>query len=104
MKCNFCGIDMSASSTNFSVVKWKEVYVVNNVPCWECPICGHISFEQEITKRLERFTSGRIVAFTHCRAWCFDWADDIIEIGRERPASSSAVSTGAKIEIPSTVV
>lgn len=88
MKCSCCGNEMFSTITTFTVVKRKDVYVVENVPCYECTVCGHISFEQETTKRLERITSGEIVYFSHCRAWCFDWSDKIIEVNGDNLPSS----------------
>ncbi|MBI4338602.1 MAG: hypothetical protein HY680_01470 [Chloroflexi bacterium] len=72
---------MEAGQSTFTVVKSNTVYVVTNVPSYVCPDCGHTAFNQETTKRLESFASGRMLPLkAPIRAWVYDWFDPSAEI------------------------
>ena len=80
MRCIHCGCEMVESTTTFTVVRNRVVYVTENVPCLECPICGHISFNQDVSKRLEKYSSGQVVANDFYRSFVFRWNAPMIEI------------------------
>ncbi len=80
MNCNICGNLMIDAFTNFTVLRDGAVYVVENVPCLECPICEHISFIQDVASKLERYCSGRILPIKMIRTWAYRWGTPIIEI------------------------
>jgi YgiT-type zinc finger domain-containing protein len=87
MKCNQCGNLMEDSTTTFTVVKGDDVYVVENVPCLECPVCEHISFTQNVAKKLELYASGRLIPIKTKRAWAYKWQDPIIEVPKIIPTT-----------------
>lgn len=89
MNCNHCGKLMVDAFTTFTVLKDDAVYVVEDVPCLECPLCGHESFTQDIAKELEKYCSGRAIPLRAARAWVYKWGTTIIEI----PRSESETST-----------
>lgn len=80
MKCNHCGNLMVDAVTNFTMLKDGTVYVIENVPCLECPVCEQISFTQEVAGKLERYCSGRILPYRMANAWVYRWGTPIIEV------------------------
>jgi len=66
--------------TTFTVLRDGAVYVVENVPCLECPICEHISFIQDVAIKLERYCSGRILPEKMTTALVYRWGTPITEI------------------------
>lgn len=83
MNCAHCGNLMKETDTTFTVVKEGEVYVVEGVPCLECPVCEHISFRQEVAKKLEHYSSGRVIPVRSRRALVFRWGEPIFTISKE---------------------
>jgi len=72
---------MIDSTTTFTVVRNHQVYVTEKVPCLECSVCGHISFSQDTAKRLEEYSSGKVIPFnTSYRAFVFKWNDPVIKV------------------------
>ena len=80
MNCNICGNLMVDAFTTFTVLRDGAVYVVEDVPCLECPICEHISFIQDVASKLERYCSGRVLPEKTIKAWAYRWGTPIIEI------------------------
>ena len=102
MKCVLCDHEMVDSVTTFTVVRNRIVYVTENVPCLECPICGHITFSQDVAKRLEKYCSGEIVANDIYKAFVFRWNIPVIEL---KPSSTKVqyaptLSTPGTVQIP----
>ena len=83
MNCNICGNLMVDAFTTFTVLRDGAVYVVENVPCLECPICDHISFIQDVASKLERYCSGRVLPEKTIKAWAYRWGTPIVEIQEE---------------------
>ena len=53
--CNTCfSNDKNETKTTFTVEYNDCIIVVENVPCLECPICGEITFRDEISEKLEK--------------------------------------------------
>jgi len=98
MNCNMCDNLMVDAFTTFTVLRDGAVYVVENVPCLECPVCGHISFNQDVAGRLERYCSGRALPEKTIKAWVYRWGTPIIEI----PKWDNKTSTG-NIPFPVTI-
>lgn len=103
MNCNHCGSQMRDSSTTFTIVNKEVVYVVEHVPCLECPVCEHISFSQDVAKKLECYTSGRVIVVPtrHREASVFKYGDPFIEISKQS-ISSSAVNIPFEVGVPGT--
>lgn len=80
MRCIHCGCEMVESTTTFTLVRNRIVYVTENAPCLECPICGHISFSQEVSKRLEKYCSGHVAANDFYKSLVFRWNAPMVEI------------------------
>ena len=81
MNCIHCGNLMTETLTTFTSVNRGEVYMVENVPCLECPVCEHISFKQDVARTLGRYSSGRLLPVRQARkVWVFDWGDPVVEI------------------------
>ena len=68
--------------TTFMVSRDEAVYVVENVPCLECPICENVSFTQDVANKLEQYCSGRVIPAKTVKAWVYRWASPIIDIPR----------------------
>jgi len=82
---------MEHSSTTFSVVKDEAVYIVKNVPCLECHVCGQISYSQETAKELDRYVSGRAIPARQIKAWIYQWGDAVVEIPQNEVSVTTAV-------------
>jgi len=94
MKCPHCAREMKESTTTFTVVRKRQVYVVENVPCFECDICGHISYGQDVAKSLETYTSGRAVPFdTSYKTFAYRWNVPVVEIPKFSPTQGYATAT-----------
>ncbi len=89
MNCNHCGNLMVDAFTTFTVVREGEVYVVEDVPCLECPVCEHISFTQDVARTLERYSSGRVLPTKTTKAWVFKWGTPINEIPKIKGEAST---------------
>lgn len=89
MNCNICGNLMIDAFTTFMVSKDEAVYVVQNVPCLECPICENVSFTQDVANKLEQYCSGRVIPAKTVQAWVYRWGSPIIEI----PKAQGEIST-----------
>ena len=90
MNCNHCGNVMEESKTTFTVVRGNDVYVVKSVPCIECPVCGHVSYTQSTSKKLDRYVSGRVSPAKQSKARIFNWDEPVIEITRKETANRTA--------------
>ena len=56
--CNACFRDDKIKSHTTFTVEYKDcIIVVKNVPCFECQICGEITFSDEVSKRLEELVN-----------------------------------------------
>ena len=52
--CNACfSDDKLITKTTFTVEYNDCIIVVKNVPCLECPICGEITFTDDVSAKLE---------------------------------------------------
>ncbi|MBE5915569.1 MAG: type II toxin-antitoxin system MqsA family antitoxin [Pseudobutyrivibrio ruminis] len=52
--CNACfSEDKLNTKTTFTVEYNDCIIVVKNVPCLECPICGEITFTDDVSAKLE---------------------------------------------------
>jgi YgiT-type zinc finger domain-containing protein len=52
--CNVCfSDDKIKTKTTFTVEYKGGLIVVKNVPCLECPACGEVTFENEVSEHLE---------------------------------------------------
>lgn len=87
--CPCCNSEMQASTTTFTVAKRDSVYVVRNVPCWECLSCGQMIHDQAVAERLEQYMSGRAAPRRNLLAWEYQWGDEIVRI----PKFSEPVTT-----------
>jgi YgiT-type zinc finger domain-containing protein len=92
MRCNHCGNILEESKTTFTVVKDNDVYVVKSVPCLECPVCGHVSYTQSTSKKLDRYVSGGVSPAKQSMALIFIWGDPVEEILRERTTNRATRS------------
>ncbi len=80
MNCVNCGNQMVDAFTAFTILREGGVYVTEDVPCLECPVCEHVAFTQEVARKLERYSSGRTLPASTYRAWVFKWGTPIVEI------------------------
>ena len=80
MNCVQCGNEMVDAFTAFTVLKDGTVYVTEDVPCLECPVCEHMAFTQEVARKLERYSSGRALPTSTYRAYRLKWGQPPIEI------------------------
>ena len=49
--CNACfSNDKIKTKTTFTVEYKDSIIVVRNVPCLECPICGEVTFTNEVSE------------------------------------------------------
>lgn len=56
--CNACFRDDKISTHTTFTVEYKGcIIVVRNVPCLECPVCGEITFADEVSARLEEIVN-----------------------------------------------
>ena len=79
--CSGCGGRMFESVTEFIVVKKNTAYLVREVPCLECERCESTSFSQDTAKKLERYTSGRILALRPTiKTYVYKWGDPLEEL------------------------
>ena len=52
--CNACFRDNKIKTLTTFTVEYKGcIIVVKNVPCLECPICGEITFTDDVSAKLE---------------------------------------------------
>ena len=52
--CNVCfSDDKIKTKTTFTVEYKDSIIVVKNVPCLECPVCGEVTFTDEVSEKLE---------------------------------------------------
>lgn len=80
-KCSICSSGTELTEATFTVAKPDIVYVVRDVPALECTQCGHVSYDQEVVKRLERLTSGRVISARQIlTAYVYGFDDAIQEI------------------------
>ena len=98
MICQCCGDTLVETLITFDAVRKDTVYVVKNVPALTCERCGRSILAQDVTKRIERFVSGRVIPTRKLSAWAFDWTEPVIEVVREPIKGTEAV------RIPLTVV
>lgn len=78
--CALCNVEMQASTTAFTVAKQDSVYVVRDVPCWECLSCGHMEYDQAVAERLENYVARRASPRRSLIAWEYRWEDEIVYI------------------------
>lgn len=56
--CNACFRDDKIKSHTTFTVEYKDcIIVVKNVPCYECPICGEITFSDKVSAHLEELVN-----------------------------------------------
>lgn len=52
--CNVCFSDDKINTKTTFTVEYKDsIIVVKNVPCLECPVCGEVTFTDEVSEKLE---------------------------------------------------
>ena len=91
-ECRCCDGLMRPTKVRFTVVKESAVYVINDVPSLQCAQCGETVYDGEAVSKLERLTSGRIVAKKMLNAWVYNWDDVILEIRRDEIVSSTEIN------------
>jgi YgiT-type zinc finger domain-containing protein len=101
MSCPVCGNVMVASITSFTVMRDGAIYVTEEVPCLQCPVCEHIAFTQEVARKLERYSSGRTLPMSTYRTSVFKYKYGAVII--EVPVSVPSNRTNDWIQIPGTV-
>jgi YgiT-type zinc finger domain-containing protein len=69
---------MEGASTTFTVAKNGMLYVMEDVPCFECSVCEHITFEQQVAKELERCSSGKFYPQRYRMAFVFKWGEPMV--------------------------
>ena len=89
--CRCCEGVMRSALVRFTVVKSNSVYVVNDVPAFQCDQCGETAYDGETVSRLERLTSGRIVPKKVVNAWVYYWSDAVQEISKNRVNPSTEI-------------
>ncbi len=92
MNCTQCGNTMEKSTTTFTVSRKGMMYVMEDVPCWECPVCESSIFEAEVAKKLERYSSGRFSTYRFRQALVFKWGEPMIEM-QTKPLEVSLQNT-----------
>lgn len=80
MNCVDCGNVMEKTTTAFTIVKKGMLYMVEDVPCFECSVCEHIAFEQQTAKELERYSSGKFYPNRYRMAFVFKWDEPMVEM------------------------
>ena len=56
--CNTCFSDSKIKTKTAFTVEYNDcLIIVKNVPCLECPVCGEITFEDTVSKRLEELVN-----------------------------------------------
>lgn len=78
MNCVYCDNVMDTTTTTFTVVKKGMLYMVEDVPCFECSVCEHIAFEQQVAKELERYSSGKFYPNRYRTAYVFKWSQPMV--------------------------
>jgi ferredoxin len=85
-ECPCCGQAVENDVTTFTVVKNSNVWVVQNVPCIKCTICEFICFTEDVAKKLEKISNGKMMSSAiSLPAWVYDWKKPMFEI----PANTS---------------
>lgn len=52
--CNVCFSDDKIKTKTVFTVEYKGcIIVIKNVPCYECPFCGEVTFSDEVSEKLE---------------------------------------------------
>ncbi|MGN0483972.1 MAG: type II toxin-antitoxin system MqsA family antitoxin [Lachnospiraceae bacterium] len=53
--CKRCFLDDKLETKTTFTVEYNDcIIVIKNVPCLECPICGEITFKDEVSEKLEK--------------------------------------------------
>ena len=56
--CNMCFSDNKIKTKTTFTVEYKgNIIVVCGVPCLECPVCGEVTFTDEVSARLENIVN-----------------------------------------------
>lgn len=56
--CKHCFSDKKMETKTAFTVEYNDcIIVVKNVPCLECPVCGEITFTNEVFDKLELIVS-----------------------------------------------
>lgn len=56
--CNACFNEGKIKATTTFTVEYNGcIIVIRNVPCFECPICGEITFSDDVSSRLEEIVA-----------------------------------------------
>ena len=101
MNCPVCGNVMVASLTSFTVMRDGAIYVTEEVPCLQCPVCEHIAFTQEVARKLERYSSGRTLPMATYRTSVFKYKYGTLAI--EIPVSVPRFDERILTSVPGTV-
>ena len=101
MNCTQCGNAMEKSTTTFTVSKNGMLYVIEDVPCWECQVCENTIFEKEVAKQLERYSSGRLSPYRYRQAIAFKWGEPMVEM-TAKPLEVSLQNTPFNLSIVGT--
>ena len=71
--CSCCNVPMRLSTTVFTLPGRLAVYVVEDVPIWECEQCGDTAMSMENARKVELLTSGRAVPNRQKTAYVYFW-------------------------------
>ena len=56
--CNMCFKTKKIATTTTFTVEYKNcIIVIKNVPCQECPLCGEVTFTDEVSRKLEKIVT-----------------------------------------------
>ncbi len=83
MNCAHCGNVMNKTTTAFTIAKSGVLYMVEDVPCLECSLCEHITFEQQIAKELENYCSGKFYPNRYRQTLVFKWGEPMLKMPTE---------------------
>ncbi|MBE5905439.1 MAG: type II toxin-antitoxin system MqsA family antitoxin [Lachnospiraceae bacterium] len=56
--CKHCFTEKKIEMKTVFTVEYNDcIIVVKNVPCFECPVCGEVTFSDEVSAKLEIIVS-----------------------------------------------
>ena len=56
--CKHCFTEKKIETKTAFTVEYNDcIIVVKNVPCLECPVCGEVTFSDEVSTKLEMIVS-----------------------------------------------
>lgn len=56
--CNMCFKTKKIATTTTFTVEYKNcIIIIKNVPCQECPLCGEVTFSDDVSRKLEEIVT-----------------------------------------------